>query len=129
VKSEQIPGVHSTPNAFHCSNAARVGAIFFTGRSVRFNLTYVTQNRSPDVPVVQHAVENAMDTWPNRCSIFLCGNFGSAFVFVAPALAQENATAYEALRVVGTEIGPRRSDHVVSITGGKAPQPKNGKLF
>src|SRR5205807_1213602 len=57
------------------------------------------------MPVIQHAVENAMDTCPNRCSIFSMWKFlGALLVVATPAFAQENATAYEALRVVGSEL-------------------------
>jgi hypothetical protein len=45
------------------------------------------------------------------------------------ALAQENATAYEALRVVGSELGRGALSHVVSITGAKGnPQPEKWKI-
>lgn len=52
-------------------------------------------------------------------------------LFAAPALAQEeNATAYEALRVVGTELGRGALNHVVSITGVKGnPQPEKWKII
>ena len=52
--------------------------------------------------------------------------FAAVLLFVAPAFAQEeNATAYEALRVVGTELGRDALNHVVSITGVKGdPQPR-----
>jgi hypothetical protein len=50
-------------------------------------------------------------------------------LFITPALAQENATAYEALRVVGAELGRGALDRVVSITGVKAdPQPEKWKI-
>jgi len=54
----------------------------------------------------------------------------AALLFLAgPALAQENATAYEALRVVGTELGRGALTHVVSITGVKGnPQPEKWKI-
>jgi len=43
--------------------------------------------------------------------------------------AQENATAYEALRVVGTELGRGALNHIVIITGVKGnPQPEKWKL-
>lgn len=46
------------------------------------------------------------------------------------ALAQENATAYEALRVVGTELGRGTLNRVVSITGMKGdPQPTKWKII
>jgi hypothetical protein len=51
-------------------------------------------------------------------------------VLATPALAQENATAYEALRVVGTELGRDTLNHVVSITGVKGnPQPEKWKII
>ena len=50
-------------------------------------------------------------------------------LFATPALAQDNATAYEALRVVGTELGRGALNHVVSITGVRGnPQPEKWKI-
>jgi hypothetical protein len=71
-----------------------------------------------------------MDSAPNRCSIFSMWKFlGALLVVATPALAQENATAYEALRVVGSQLGRGALTHVVSITGVKAnPQPKKWKI-
>jgi hypothetical protein len=47
-----------------------------------------------------------------------------------PALAQENATAYEAVRVVGTKLGRRALNHIVSITGVEGdPQPAKWKII
>ena len=56
--------------------------------------------------------------------------FAAVLFFVGPAFAQEqNATAYEALRVVGTELGRDALNHVVSITGVRGnPQPKKWKI-
>src|SRR5881392_3171455 len=52
-----------------------------------------------------------------------------ALLFVAPALAQEQATAYEALRVVGTQFGRGALNHLVSITGVEGnPQPEKWKI-
>src|SRR5947199_1281881 len=43
--------------------------------------------------------------------------------------AQENVTAYEALRAVGTELGRGALNHIVSITGVKGnPQPEKWKI-
>jgi hypothetical protein len=43
--------------------------------------------------------------------------------------AQENATAYEALRVVGADLGRGALNHIVSITGVKGdPQPEKWKI-
>src|SRR5204863_5670444 len=89
------------------------------------------ETRSPDAPAVQHVVENAMDTCPNRCSILSMWKFlGALLLFATPALAQEKATAYEALRVVGAELGRGALSHVVSITGVKGdPQPEKWKII
>ncbi|HET6887972.1 MAG TPA: hypothetical protein VFH87_08615 [Candidatus Udaeobacter sp.] len=58
-------------------------------------------------------------------------SFIVVLLFVAPALAQqENATAYEALRVVGSELGRGALSHVVSITGVRGdPQPRKWKII
>ncbi|MGB9476623.1 MAG: hypothetical protein WCE87_16285 [Candidatus Udaeobacter sp.] len=56
--------------------------------------------------------------------------FAVLLLSVTPALAQENATAYEALRVVGTELGRGVVNHVVLITGEKGdPQPAKWKII
>src|SRR5215471_2992552 len=47
----------------------------------------------------------------------------------APAWADENATAYEALRVVGSEFGRDALHQIISITGTKGnPQPEKWKI-
>jgi len=57
-------------------------------------------------------------------------SFAALLLFVTPVLAQENATAYEALRVVGSELGRGALNHVVSITGVKGdPQPAKWKII
>ena len=44
--------------------------------------------------------------------------------------AQENSTAYEALRVVGTQLGRGALNHIVSITGVKGdPQPVTWRII
>jgi hypothetical protein len=55
----------------------------------------------------------------------------SAFLLsISPALAQENATAYEALRVVGTQLGEGALSHVVLMTGVEGdPQPEKWKII
>src|SRR5438552_19092372 len=73
-----------------------------------------------------------MDTRPNHCSI--SSNMWRCFValllLATPALAQENATAYEALRVVGSEMGRGALNQVVSITGVKGnPQSEKWKII
>jgi hypothetical protein len=56
--------------------------------------------------------------------------FAVVLLFVAPAFAQEeNATAYEALRVIGNELGRGALDHVVTIRGVKGnPQPEKWQI-
>ena len=59
-------------------------------------------------------------------------SFATLLLFVAPALvsAEEQATAYEALRVVGTQFGRGALNHVVSITGVEGnPQPEKWKIM
>src|SRR5258705_4117043 len=48
---------------------------------------------------------------------------------VAPVIAQENLTAYDALRVVGDQFGKAAVNHVVSVTGtGGNPQPETWRV-
>lgn len=50
-------------------------------------------------------------------------------LLATPAWAQENATAYEALRVVGRELGNDAVHQIVSIRGTKGdPQPEKWKI-
>lgn len=57
-------------------------------------------------------------------------SFAALLLLVTPVWAQENATAYEALRVVGTQFGRVALNHIVSITGVKgAPQPEKWKII
>src|SRR6266550_4465969 len=50
-------------------------------------------------------------------------------LFATPVWAEENATAYEALRVVGSEFGRDALHQIVSITGTKGnPQPEKWKI-
>jgi hypothetical protein len=47
-----------------------------------------------------------------------------------PALAQENITAYDALRVVGDHFGRAAVNHVISITGQDGnPQPQTWRIM
>ena len=51
-------------------------------------------------------------------------------LLATPVLADENATAYEALRVVGREFGRDAVHQIVSITGTKGdPQPGKWKII
>jgi hypothetical protein len=57
-------------------------------------------------------------------------SFMALLLLATSAWAQENATAYDALRVVGTQLGRGALDHVVLITGVKGdPQPEKWKII
>lgn len=48
---------------------------------------------------------------------------------VAPVVAQENLTAYDALRVVGDQFGKAAVNHVISVTGTEGnPQPATWRI-
>ena len=50
-------------------------------------------------------------------------------ITAAPAIAQENATAYEALRVVGARLGRAAVNHIISVSGVDGnPQPETWKV-
>jgi hypothetical protein len=53
------------------------------------------------------------------------------FLFVAtPIFAQENSSAYEALRVMGTQLNRQLVNRVVSVAGSEgAPQPRAWKIL
>jgi hypothetical protein len=56
--------------------------------------------------------------------------FAASLLLVTPALAQENATAYEALRAVGAQLGRGAVNHIVSVTGvGGNPQPEKWNII
>ena len=59
-----------------------------------------------------------------------CGECGLGFCFwQRRSLREENATAYEALRVVGSEFGRDALHQIVSIRGTKGdPQPEKWKI-
>jgi hypothetical protein len=51
-------------------------------------------------------------------------------IWAAPALAQEQFTAYDALRVVGVHINHDAVNHVVSMTGTRgSPQPQTWRIL
>jgi hypothetical protein len=57
-------------------------------------------------------------------------SFIALLLLATPVWAQENATAYEALRVVGTQLGRGALNHIVTITGVKGdPQPEKWKII
>jgi hypothetical protein len=73
-------------------------------------------------------------TWTkaeNRCSIFGMWKLLGVFLLVAgSAFAQEEGTAYEALRVVGTQLNRAFINHVISISGTNGtPQPETWKVL
>lgn len=57
-------------------------------------------------------------------------SFAALLLFATPVCGQEKTTAYEALRVVGTQFGRGALNHVVSITGVKGdPQPEKWRII
>jgi hypothetical protein len=56
-------------------------------------------------------------------------SFAALLLLTTSVWAQGNATAYEALRVVGTQFGRGALNHVVTITGVKGdPQPEKWRI-
>src|SRR5881394_3162051 len=54
----------------------------------------------------------------------------ASMLFASPILAQENASAYEALRVIGTQLNRQLVDRVVSVNGVDGdPQPRTWKIL
>src|SRR5437868_14588353 len=71
-----------------------------------------------------------MDSESKRCSIcWMWRVWVGLLLFAMPVWAEENATAYEALRVLGTEFGRDALHQIVSITGTRGdPQPEKWKI-
>jgi hypothetical protein len=56
-------------------------------------------------------------------------SFAALLLLATPVCAQENASAYEALRVVGAQFGRGALNHVVSISGVRGdPQPEKWRI-
>ena len=54
----------------------------------------------------------------------------AAILLATPALAQENASAYEALRVIGTQLNRQLVNRIVSVNGVEGdPQPRTWKIL
>jgi hypothetical protein len=72
-----------------------------------------------------------MDSAPERCSISRMWKFSPLLLFFAVRVfAQETGTAYDALRVVGTQINRDSVNHVISVTGTNGtPQPESWKIL
>jgi hypothetical protein len=72
-----------------------------------------------------------MDTTRKRCSIALMWKtLAALLLFSTSALAQENPTAYDALRVVGTKLNRDYVNRVISMTGVEGdPQPETWKIL
>lgn len=75
--------------------------------------------------------QNAMDSARKRCSIALMWKtLAALLLFSTSALAQENPTAYDALRVVGTKLNRDYVNRVISMTGvDGSPQPGTWKIL
>ncbi len=56
--------------------------------------------------------------------------FAAVLLTVTPALAQEEGTAYEALRTVATQMNRNYLNHIISVTGVEGvPQPETWKIL
>src|ERR1043165_4192217 len=54
----------------------------------------------------------------------------ASLLLAAPVLAQENTSAYEALRVIGTQLNKQLVNRVVSVNGVDGdPQPRSWKIL
>ncbi len=54
----------------------------------------------------------------------------ASVLLATPALAQENPSAYEALRVVGTQLNREMMSRIISVTGVDGdPQPRRWKIL
>src|ERR1043166_263557 len=54
----------------------------------------------------------------------------ASFLLATTALAQENPSAYEALRVIGTQLNRDMVSRVISVTGVDGdPQPRGWKIL
>ena len=54
----------------------------------------------------------------------------ASLLLASPVLAQDNASAYEALRVIGTQLNRQLVDRVVSVNGVDGdPQPRTWKIL
>jgi hypothetical protein len=75
--------------------------------------------------------QKAVDTLAIRCSFCHMWRLLLALLIsTAPALAQESQTAYEALRVVGTQLKRDYVNHIISVTGVNGdPQPQVWKIL
>jgi hypothetical protein len=73
----------------------------------------------------------ALDSPGNSCSIFGMWKPLTALLFIAaPLAAQEQPTAYDALRVLSRELGRDSVNHVISLAGPDgAPQPERWKIL
>jgi hypothetical protein len=72
-----------------------------------------------------------MDTGRNAVQFsVMWKSFAALLLLTTPVWAQENATAYEALRVAGRQLGRGALSHIVTMTGVKGdPQPEKWKII
>jgi hypothetical protein len=72
--------------------------------------------------------------WTSResgCSVLrMWKTLVALLLLVTPALAQENLTAYDALRVVGVHINREAVNHIISVSGTRgSPQPQTWRIL
>ena len=57
-------------------------------------------------------------------------SIAALLLLATPALAQDNPTAYEALRAVSAQFGRNFLNHIISVTGANGtPQPQRWKVL
>ena len=85
------------------------------------------------IPLIGH-IASSKRNWTGRgkrCSIsIMWKSFAVLLALAAPVFAQDHATAYEALRVVGSQMGRDSVNHIISVTGAEGnPQPATWKIM
>jgi len=74
--------------------------------------------------------ENPLDSFPNNSSVsIMWKSLLALLAFASPILAQENPSAYEALRTVGTQLNRAMVNRVITVSGVDGdPQPRTWKI-
>ena len=80
---------------------------------------------------IDNRVRKAMDSERKRCSVSRMWRALVALIIsAAPVLAQEQFTAYDALRVMGVHTNRDAVNHVISVTGTRgSPQPQTWRIL
>jgi len=97
------------------------------------HLVATVQNRKPPKQGKSHKCRlgNQWTAGKSGCSVLrMWKTLAVLLLLSAPVLAQEQATAYDVLRVVGAQLNREFVNHVISMTGVDGnPQPKTWKIL